>query len=142
MVKSEALEILNAKLERTDGEDWVQELIEKFNTVPENAYANCNDFLDLRIVINEYKKPSNRKPSATKKVAYLELTTSIEYTSEKAIGFGNGNNGMHGSNYKEYIQWIPNSKIVEVDNKIFIPAWIVAKNNLWDVVNKENKIVK
>jgi len=142
MNKAQAIEILNAKLERTDFDEWVVELIQKFETLPEESYASCQDFYDLRVTIQTYRKPSARKTLTKRKTTYLELGVPISTATEKAIGFVTGTNNKHGSNYREFVQWVAKSQIIEQDDKTFIPAWIVSNEMIWHCVDKNSTITQ
>lgn len=141
MTKDQAQKILEAKFERTEDE-FFQELLMKLPSLPEEAYEKCGTFQELRLVIETYKKPSTRKSSASKTNTYYELIVPVADATEKAIGVVTSENHKHGSNRREHIQWIPMSQIIEENEKFYIPTWIISKNMMWNVVNRNSKMVK
>jgi hypothetical protein len=73
---------------------------------------------------------------------YYLLTSPIEQTTEKAFAVATGsNNCISRANLKVYLDWIPYSQIKEVENKIYIPAWLIMSNSgLKNAVNFSDSI--
>ena len=71
------------------------------------------------------------------KVTYYELDKrEIGKETEKAIGIITGT----GVNTKATYKYIAKSLIKEVEDKIYIPTWIVKQECLWDYIKEENQI--
>lgn len=76
------------------------------------------------------------------KISYYELdNTCIGKETEKAFAIVTGYDGKiklgHDS---RMFQYIAKSLIKEVDNKLYIPTWLVNQDRLWDYVNTDNTI--
>jgi hypothetical protein len=142
MDKIEALEKLKSFIDRHNCEEELPELLEKFEQMTENDFLECTASNQVYHVIVGWSKPkTKRKPSTTPKIqVYYKLNTPIQEATEKAIGIVTGQNNLHGKNYRTFIEWIPLSKIKQIEKDIFIPAWIISKNGLWYFVDKESKI--
>lgn len=71
------------------------------------------------------------------KVNYYELDKrEIGKETEKAIGIITGN----GANTKASYKYIAKSLIKQVEDKLYIPTWIVKQECLWDYIKEENQI--
>jgi hypothetical protein len=71
------------------------------------------------------------------KVTYYELDKrEIGKETEKAIGIITGTK----SDLKTAYKYIAKSLIKEVENKLYIPTWIVKQEGLWDYIKEENQI--
>ena len=71
------------------------------------------------------------------KVNYYELDKrEIGKETEKAIGIITGT----GADTKATYKYIAKSLIKKVEDKIYIPTWIVKQECLWDYIKEENQI--
>lgn len=71
------------------------------------------------------------------KVTYYELEKrEIGKETDKAIGIITGT----GANTKATYEYIAKSLIKEVENKLYIPTWLVKQECLWDYVDVDNQI--
>jgi len=142
MNKIQALEMLNQFIERQAIEEELPELLNKFDQMTDNDFSECTSKGDVYHKVNCWSKPkTKRKPSTTpKNQIYYKLDIPIQEATEKAIGIVTGSNNLHGSNYREFIEWIPQSQCKTIEKDIYIPTWIISKNGLWDFVDKESKV--
>ncbi|GAB6989397.1 hypothetical protein [Paenibacillus pini] len=145
MMKFEVKAALDAKFERVvgDDEEWTEifsYLYKKFDLMPEEAFSQCSNFTNIRSAIHEYKIKSSRKNSSKK--TYCKLEAPIDEVTEKAYGIITGSNNLSGTNYKEYVSWIPTSQVIEEDSKVYVPNWLISNNNMWGFVNKNDKITR
>lgn len=77
---------------------------------------------------------------------YYEFNADLTVSTEKAYAIGTGyytsKNGMdvsgrdRGFQY-EIVKYIPKSQCIEINGKTFVKGWLVAKNDLWKLVNNE-----
>lgn len=77
------------------------------------------------------------------KVTYMELVKDyIIDQTEKAYGLDNGYKSEYDSfgHLKDNIKWIPKSTTVTQDNIIYVSFLTIQDNNLWNWINKSNKI--
>jgi len=141
MDKIQAFENLNKFIDRHNIEEELPELLAKFEQMTDNDFVECTASNQVYHKINGWSKPRvKRKHSTTPKTQTYYKLIQIDRVTEKAYGVVIGSNNMHGSNYKEFIEWIPASQIKEIDKNIYIPTWIIAKSNLWNSIDKESKI--
>jgi len=136
--------IVKARIEEdTEATQEYQKLLEKCDIIPDTTFEIWeNQGSNTLHNVNGYKIPkvkSTKSRKATQKV-YYALGAPVDKRTEKAIGIVTGSNNLHGTAYAEYLTWIPCSQIIEHDGKIYIPAWIVSENNIWDFINKKDSI--
>ena len=119
-----------------------QRLLEKCDIIPNETFEIWeNQGNNTLHSVNGYKIPKkSTKPRKTTQKVYYALGAPIDRITEKAVGIVTESNNLHGTAYKEYLTWIPNSQIIKQDNKIYISAWIVSENNIWDFINKKDSI--
>lgn len=70
-----------------------------------------------------------------KKAYFMIPDDFIERKTEKAYGVGTTRYNKHE------IVWVAKSVVKETPNGIYTPAWLIAKNDLWNYVFKNNKLV-
>jgi len=137
-------ELIKAKFlkfaDESDGEDreYFLKMADKCELIPVEEFDKINQG-DARNLVESYKIKKTIKTRKAKK-AYYALIAKCDRVTEKAIGFVTGTNHLHGSGYREYVEWIADSLIIRQDEKEYIPAWIIAEKGLWDFVNKKDKI--
>ena len=78
---------------------------------------------------------------------YYEFNADLTVSTEKAYAIGTGKyatkNGRdaegrdRGFQY-ENIKYIPKSQCIEFNGRTFVKGWLVAKNNLWNLVSTES----
>ena len=127
--------------DESDGEDreYYNRMADKCESIPVEEFDKISQG-EARALVEGYKiKKTTKTRKATKK-AYYALVAKCDRVTEKAIGFITGTNHLHGSGYREYVEWIADSLIIRQDDKKYIPAWIIAEKGLWDFVNKDDKI--
>jgi hypothetical protein len=146
MLKLQALQLLSMKAEKEIQEcgdsEWIDELTEKLNTIDsdefEVGYDSEMTFADLRGYLNSYK--AKRTATAKKgKTTYYQLI-SYDSETEKSYKVSIGSNGQHGNRYKEHFEYLPKSQLIEKNNMVFVPAWIIKTKNISENVNKESKV--
>jgi len=142
MNKIQALEMLNQFIERQAIEEELPELLNKFDQMTDNDFSECTSKGDVYHKVNCWSKPkTKRKPSAKTTQVYYKLNKhAIDKVTDKAYGIITGCNNLHGKNYRTFIQWIPQSQCKEIDKQIYIPAWIVSTEGIWDYIDKESKV--
>lgn len=140
MNKIEALEKLNKFIERFNSQDELPKLLEKYNQMTDNDFSECQTPGDVYHTLEAWTKPRKKRQHVkSEKQTYYKLDEPIQEVTEKAYGIVTGSNNLHGSRLQLYIEWIPISQIKEIDNNIYIPAWLISKNNLWDFIDKDSK---
>ena len=136
--------IAKAQLEEdTEATEEYQRLLEKCDIIPNEIFEQWeNTGANILHNVNGYKisKVKSTKPRKATQKVYYALGAAVDKLTEKAIGIITGSNNLHGTAYAEYLTWIPCSQIIEQDGKIYIPAWIVSENNIWDFINKKDSI--
>jgi len=143
MDKIQALEMLNQFIECQYIEEELPELLVKFKQMNEEDFSDCERPGQVYHKIVGWSKPrAKRKPSSTSKIqVYYKLNKdAIDEVTDKAYGIVTGCNNLHGKNYRTFIQWIPQSQCKEIDKQIYVPAWIVSSEGIWDYIDKESKI--
>jgi len=141
MNKIEALENLNKFIEKHCIEEELPELLQKFEQMTDNDFSECTSSGQVYHKIVGWSKPkAKRKPKAKPESQPYYKISIIDEVTDKAYGIVTGCNNLHGKNYRTFIQWIPQSQCKKIDKQIYIPAWMVATEGLWDFVEKESKI--
>lgn len=142
MNKIEALEKLNQFIERhgLEGEE-LSYLLNKYEQMTDNDFLECKTPGDVYHIIQAWTKPKKKRQYVKpEKQTYYRLDEPIQEATEKAYGIVTGSNNLHGSRLQVYIEWIPISQIKEIENNIYIPAWLISKNSLWNFIDKDSKI--
>jgi hypothetical protein len=118
-------------------------MMDKFNKIPFELISNETKGLKILRIVDEWKAPKvARKINPDSKKAYFKLDEVIDYSTEKAIGIVTGSNNLHGNAYREYVEWIPTSQILDINGKVYLPAWLISKKGFWKYVDKEDKITQ
>lgn len=152
MKREVAFKVLNDRLsrdiERENDEmvELIQDYLIKLNKFTneqfENQFKQDLSFNEIRIFLDMNSPKITKKTIKKTKETYYKFVGTYDRVTEKAFGIVTGTNGQNGSNYREFIEWVPFSQVMEENNNTYIPTWLVRKNNLWDFINKNETITK